>query len=89
MEQAPTLQELINMVKRERANWESLVEQFAQEQMIQPGVAGEWTLKDVIAHLTWHEREMVGLIEAHALVGSELWNLPTDERNVAIYRTSS
>jgi hypothetical protein len=39
----------------------------------------------LIAHLTWHEREMVGLIEAHALVGSELWNLPTDERNVAIY----
>jgi len=28
---------------------------------------------------------MVGLVEAHALVGSDLWNLPTDERNTAIY----
>jgi hypothetical protein len=85
MEQAPTLQELINIVKRVRTNWESLVQQIDQEKMTQPGVAGEWSLKDIIAHLTWHEREMVGLIEAHALVGSELWNLPTDERNVAIY----
>lgn len=85
MEQAPTLQELIKMVKRERANWESLVQQIDQEKMTQPGVAGEWSLKDIIAHITWHEREMVGLIKAHALVGSELWNLPSDERNAAIY----
>jgi hypothetical protein len=28
---------------------------------------------------------MVGLVRAYALVGSELWNLPTDERNAAIY----
>ena len=27
----------------------------------------------------------MGLITAHALVGSQLWNLPTDERNAAIY----
>jgi Protein of unknown function (DUF1706) len=28
---------------------------------------------------------MVGMVRARALVGSELWNLPTDERNAAIY----
>jgi hypothetical protein len=39
----------------------------------------------VIAHITWHEKEMIGLIEAHALVGSELWDLPLDRRNAVIY----
>jgi hypothetical protein len=39
MEQAPTLQELINIVKRVRTNWESLVQQIDQEKMTQPGVA--------------------------------------------------
>ena len=42
-------------------------------------------MKDMIAHITWFEKEMVDLITAHALLGSELWNLPTDERNAAIY----
>ena len=85
MEQSPTLQELIEMVKRERAAWNALIEQINLEQMTNPGVAGLWSLKDIIAHITWHEREMVGLVRAHALVGSELWNIPTDERNAAIY----
>ena len=86
MEQSPTLQELIDRVKHERATWEVIVKQIARERMILPGVAGEWSVKDIIAHLTWHEHEMVGLVKAHALVGSDLWNLPTDERNAAIYQ---
>ena len=65
--------------------WEALIQQVDQEQLIPPGLAGWWSLKDIIAHITWHEKEMVGLITANALVGSELWNLPTDERNAAIY----
>ena len=85
MEHSPTLQEIIEKVKHERATWEVLIEQIEQERFTQPGVAGSWSVKDIIAHITWHEREMVGLVKAHALVGSELWNLPTDERNAAIY----
>ena len=40
---------------------------------------------DVIAHIAWHEGQMVGVLEAHDLVGSELWDLPLDQRNAAIY----
>ena len=53
--------------------------------MTQPGVAGDWLVKDIIAHITWYEREMVGMIQARALVGSELWELTQDQRNVSIY----
>lgn len=53
--------------------------------MTEPGLAGEWSLKDIIAHVTWGEREMVGVLEARALVGSDLWNVSTDERNAAVY----
>lgn len=42
-------------------------------------------MKDIIAHIAWFEREMIDLINGRALEGSELWNLPTDERNAAIY----
>jgi len=32
----------------------------------------------------WGEREMIGVCKQHALVGSDLWNLPEDERNAVI-----
>ena len=85
MEQPPTVQQLIDNIQTERAAWETLIEQIDQERLTSPGVAGSWSVKDIIAHITWFEREMVSLVKAHALVGSELWNLPTDERNAAIY----
>jgi hypothetical protein len=88
MDSSPTVQTLIDKIQTEWSTWSSLVAQFTPEQSIRPGVAGDWSLKDIIAHITWHEKEMLGLVEAHALVGSELWDLPTDERNAAIYEAT-
>ena len=85
MDQPLTVQQLIANLHHERVDWEALIAQIDQERFTQPGVAGHWSVKDIIAHITWFEHEMVGLIKAHALVGSELWNLPTDDRNAAIY----
>jgi hypothetical protein len=48
-------------------------------------VAGEWSLKDVLAHISWHEREMIDVLEQRTLAGSDLWSLPLHERNAAIY----
>ena len=72
-----------------RAEWEALLAEVGEARMLEPGATGEWTVKDVIAHVMWCEREMVGVCEAHALVGSDLWNLTNDECNaivVAQYR---
>ena len=85
MDSSPRVQQLIDTIQGNWATWEAIVAQIDEERLTQSGVAGDWTLKDIIAHITWHEKEMVGLITAHALVGSELWNLPTDERNAAMY----
>lgn len=54
-------------------------------QCLQPGASGEMSVKDVLAHITWHEAQMIGVIEQMALVGSEWWELPTDARNAHIY----
>lgn len=58
---------------------------LSDEQMIEPGAAGEWSVKDIIAHITWGEREMVEVIQSRALAGSDLWNLTTDERNRIVF----
>jgi hypothetical protein len=51
-----------------------------------PGALGKWSVKDLVAHITWSEREMVGMLAARALLGSDLWNLTNDERNEIVYQ---
>jgi len=80
-----TLAAFLDSLRSGRAEWEALLAQIGADRMTQPGVEGDWSIKDIVAHVTWHEREMLGVLRARALVGSDLWNLPTDERNAAIF----
>ncbi|MFL5627793.1 MAG: DinB family protein [Ktedonobacteraceae bacterium] len=75
----------ISTLKKAREEWETLLAQIDEEQMLQPGAAGKWSVKDVIAHVTWGEREIVPVMRTHVLAGSELWNLSDDERNEIVY----
>lgn len=75
-------------LRRERAAWDALlaeVSALGEARMTEPGVNGEWSVKDIIAHVTWYEREMVGLLRTHALDGSSLWELAHDQRNTALF----
>lgn len=77
--------EIIAAYRQARAEWSRLLAQLEPEQMLQPLGGSGWTVKDIIAHLTWHEREMVKVAQERALVGSPWWGLPLDQRNDAIY----
>lgn len=75
----------IRRVEDAWVKWQSLVDRAGEERMLEPANEGGWTLKDVIAHITWHEREMVNVLRTRALVGSDLWLQPLEQRNQAIY----
>ena len=75
----------LETLRTKRAEWETLLAEVDEARMTQPGPAGEWSLKDIIAHVTWGEREMVGVLQARALVGSDLWGASQFERNAAVY----
>jgi hypothetical protein len=48
------------LLKRLDQSWQVLLESYAglsEEQLIQPGVTGAWSVKDIIAHVTWWEEE--------------------------------
>ena len=78
--------ELLEAVRSARRLWDELLASIGTEQMVQAGAVGQWSVKDTISHISWFEREMAELLETRALVGSDLWNLPADERNDAIYQ---
>lgn len=77
--------QLMNRIQHSYDEWKTWLLHLDEEQMLQPGMSGDWCAKDIIAHITWHEREMVNLLRAREFGGSELWQLSTDERNAAIY----
>ncbi len=77
--------EFLKLLHSARAEWDALLANIDEAQMREPGVEGDWSIKDIVAHVTWFEREMVGVIQSRTLAGSELWNLPTDERNAVIF----
>src|SRR5438045_9387001 len=77
---------LLKTLTETRAAWEGLLAQIDEEQMQRPGAAGKWSVKDVIAHVTWGESEIAPVLRTHVLAGSDLWNLSDDERNEITYQ---
>ena len=85
---AMTSEVFLQRLRSGRAQWEATLDDVGMERMEVPGVAGAWTLKDVIAHISWHELEMIDVLQARALRGSDLWQLEREERNAAIYEAN-
>ena len=76
----------LESVRSERARWEATLVEVGEGRMEEPGAEGDWSVKDVIAHISWHEREMVEMLRQRSLeVGSNLWMLPLRKRNAAIF----
>jgi hypothetical protein len=77
--------EFLQKVREAYARWDALLAPLEDEAWLDTDGGSQWSLKDIVAHLVWHEREMINVLQARALVGSDLWNLPLDERNAEIY----
>jgi uncharacterized damage-inducible protein DinB len=78
-------QDFLEKVLSTRSAYEDALAMIPLDQMTDSPGPGQWTVKDVIAHVTWSEREMIGVLQARALIGSPYWNLAQDERNQAVY----
>lgn len=48
--------ELLVRLERERAAWDALLAKVPREAMARPGVEGDWSVKDVVAHVMAYER---------------------------------
>jgi hypothetical protein len=75
----------ITILQARRVEWNTLLQQFPSQAWTKPGAAGSWSLKDLLAHVNWYERLMVGMLLARAVVGSKLLDLSLEQRNAAIH----
>jgi hypothetical protein len=58
--------ELVNWLQKEVREWEALLDQIGPMRMEQSGVNGDWSMKDVVAHLTGWNRGLVARLQAAA-----------------------
>ena len=78
---------LAGILQTERSKWNALLAEIGPDRMERPGVEGEWSVKQIVAHLTWYENRIVE--GAQQIVGSGTYTkgrsglagLPMDERN--------
>ena len=56
--------ELLNWLQEEYQQWEAFLDQIGPARVDQPGVAGHWSIKDVVAHLTGWNRSLVARLQA-------------------------
>ena len=56
--------ELLDWLWEEYRQWEGFLDQVGPERMEQPGVNGDWSIKDLVAHLTGWNRCLVARLQA-------------------------
>jgi hypothetical protein len=81
----PNKTEFLERIRTSRSKLDNVVGSIAPLFMTTPGVSGDWSVKDILAHITWYEREMVNVVLNRTLAGSDLWDAPLELRNQTIY----
>lgn len=56
--------ELLNGLHEEYRKWQALLDEIGTARMDEPGVAGAWSIKDIVAHLTGWRRRTVARLQA-------------------------
>lgn len=75
MEEEITKLKILDEIQAERNNLDKTQGKIPGDQMLSPGLVGNWTVKDMLAHITVWEQRMVRWLEQTAL-GDEPEMLP-------------
>ncbi len=57
--------ELLQQIQSERQSLEETLSSLTPAQMLLPGVDGEWSVKDALAHISAWERRMINWVGSH------------------------
>ncbi len=62
----PTKGEILEAIDQERQSWEALLAEVGESRMLEPGPMGEWSFKDLVAHLNGWKLRTLQRLEAVA-----------------------
>jgi hypothetical protein len=50
------LEDLIRVIQNERSHFESLIAELSESDLLEPGVEGDWSIKDLMVHISAWEK---------------------------------
>jgi hypothetical protein len=84
-----TTAQLLEVMHAARSNWEALLAEAGEARLTEPGVVGDWSLKDIIAHITyfetWAADNVIAIRRGEPRPQAEYKGLQVDEENALIY----
>jgi hypothetical protein len=87
-----TAARLAEILREERACWHAVLAAVGPQRLDVPGVEGTWSVKQIVAHLTWYEGVIVEgaqqLLRTGTFVREGLRALSLDERNAILAEES-
>lgn len=76
--------DLLQSIHEDRAAWEELLATIPDERKAEPGLAGGWSVKDLIAHITVYERWTIEWLEPALEGNPPVWNDPDDDETLEL-----
>ncbi len=90
MNKPMTVTEVLTAMRAARSTWDALLAEVGEARWEQPGVEGHWSIKDIIAHLTYFENwtaDVTGAIQrGEPLPTSPYKDMEVDQENALIYQ---
>ncbi len=84
-----TTTQLLEVMRTARSKWEALLAEVGETRLTEPGVEGDWSLKDIIAHITyfetWAADNVIAIRRGEPRPQAEYQGLEMDEENARIY----
>jgi uncharacterized damage-inducible protein DinB len=83
MENSGRKAQLLDEIRRMHGELEAAIAPLTEAQMTQPGVNGEWSVKDTLAHITWWEGHMLRTLRTgHEELGPDIL---TEQKNAEVF----
>ena len=79
MDQPMTKPQLMSLLTTGREAWDRLLAEVGEGRMTTPGVVGDWTVQDIVAHVAFWERYVAALVRS-TITGQP----PTDEERYGV-----
>ncbi|HEY3079316.1 MAG TPA: DinB family protein [Chloroflexota bacterium] len=78
-----TARELLRSIQEERARLEATLARLTAEQILAPGIDGPWSVKDILVHVSYWERDLLRRLCGHYSVDA-----PTDDINERVFQAN-
>src|ERR1700682_1569184 len=80
---------LLESIRSERARLMEAIEGLSDAALLEPGVVGDWSIKDILAHLSAWERRLAQRVTGQPENGSDLGTPAFNEQVYRAHRSHS